>query len=142
MNWRFGVGEMAASTLQVRSPLTVLTMSSTYLSNNFTCGLSFSLFLARQQLSKYQTISFVDAYASSDIIQHLGWHQFRHLSHSTSFDPYDTFLLQHGHKPFFSSACFIPVFAGTSCFYASSYSLNHRFARTTLSEALIGRLST
>ena len=76
VNCRFGWRKLAASRRE-GYPLTVLTMSSPYLRNNFTCGVSFSLFLARQQLSQYQTISVIDAYTSSDIFPHFRWYQFQ-----------------------------------------------------------------
>ena len=84
-----------------------------------------------------------DAYTSSDIFPHFRWYQFRQLSHSTPFDLYVTFLLQHGHKPFFfSSICCISVPTGISCLRANSYSSSHKFARITARDAPIPEPST
>ena len=67
---KFGWTVLAASRPQLGTPLTVLTMSSTYLKNNFTCWTSFSLFLARQQLSQYHSLSVIGAYKSMNSIPH------------------------------------------------------------------------
>ena len=142
VNCRFGRRELAASRRQLGSPLTVLTRSSTYPRNIFTWRVSFSLFLARQQLSQYQTISLIDAYTSSDFFPHFRWYKFRQLSHLTPFDLYVTFLLQHGHKPFMSLICCVSVPTGISCLRPNSYSFSYKFARITARDAPIAKPST
>ena len=133
---------MAASRIQLGSHLSVLTMSSTYLRNNYTWGVSFNLFLKRQQLSQYQAISVIDAYTSSDNFPHFKCYQFWQFSHSTPFELYVTFLLQHGPTPFLSMICCISVPIGISCLGANSYSFIHKFVRITARDVPIAKPST
>ena len=83
VNCKFGCNLLAASRTIPGSPLTLLTMSSTYLRKTLTPITVRSVSCCFLQVMQYHTVSAISAYLNSDMLPHPKWYQFKKASHST-----------------------------------------------------------
>ena len=135
VNCKFGCNLLAASRTNPRSPLTDLTMTSTYLRKTLTPFTARSASCCFLQAIQYQTVSAMSAYSDSDMLLQPKWYQFKQASHSTPFVDYVTFFWHPGQTSLLPSIRTVNF--STSFFSAGSYSL----ASITAREALIAKPS-
>ena len=88
VNSKIGCNLVAVSRTTTGSPLTVPTMSSTYLAKILT---PFSVRSAFCCSICYHTVSAIFAYSDSHMLPHPNWYQFKQASHSTRLVRYVTF---------------------------------------------------
>ena len=83
VNCKFGCNLTAASRTTSGSPLTVLTMSSTYLRKTLTPISVRSASCCFLHFLQYHTVSAMSGYWDSCMLPHAKWYQFKQASHST-----------------------------------------------------------